>query len=151
MDNDLSRHKTQEKYRRIVENTIRECNRVIDSWETHSKKTTTYDDYISLLNSYLTKFIRHEFNYKNGFKISNYSPLCYVENNKIVKISLSELTSSYYRYSLTLTELKQYLDNFNFNEFNKKLELEKFVQTNDYKPINHLSDISFDDIKKIKF
>jgi hypothetical protein len=138
------------KCKHIVENTIRECNRVLEAWKPNKNKITTYDDIISLINSYMTRFIRKEFDLKNGFKISDYSPLCTIENNKIVKISLSNLTG-YYRYVHSMSYLAKYLETFDFETFNKTLELEKFIETNQPKPIESLSDINFDDIKNIKF
>jgi hypothetical protein len=138
------------KCKHIVENTIRECNRVLESWAENKNKITTYDDIISLVNSYMTRFIRKEFNIKNGFKVSDYSPLCTIENKKIIKISLSDITR-YYRYLPSMTYLAKYLETFDFVSFNKTLELEKFIETNDSKPIESLSDINFDDIRNIKF
>jgi hypothetical protein len=138
------------KCKHIVENTIRECNRVLESWKANKHKITTYDDIISLVNSYMTKFIRKEFDIRNGFKVSDYSPLCTIDGCKIVKISLSDLTR-YYRYVPSMTYLAKYLETFDFEAFNKTLELEKLIETNETKPIESLSDINFDDIRNIKF
>ncbi len=138
------------KCKHIVENTIRECNRVLESWKTNKNKITTYDDIISLINSYMTRFIRKEFDIRNGFKVSDYSPLCTIDGCKIVKISLSDLTR-YYRYVPSMTYLAKYLETFDFEAFNKTLELEKFIETNKTKTIESLSDINFDDIRNIKF
>ena len=138
------------KCKHIVENTIRECNRVLESWKANKHKITTYDDIISLVNSYMTKFIRKEFDIRNGFKVSDYSPLCTIDGCKIVKISLSDLTR-YYRYVPSMTYLAKYLETFDFEAFNKTLELEKLIETNEPKPIESLSDINFDDIRNIKF
>ena len=138
------------KCKHIVENTIRECNRVLESWKTNKNKITTYDDIISLINSYMTRFIRKEFDIRNGFKVSDYSPLCTIDGCKIVKISLSDLTR-YYRYIPSMTYLAKYLETFDFEAFNKTLELEKLIETNETKPIESLSDINFDDIRNIKF
>jgi hypothetical protein len=138
------------KCKHIVENTVRECNRVLESWKANKHKITTYDDIISLVNSYMTKFIRKEFDIKNGFKVSDYSPLCTIDGCKIIKISLSDLTR-YYRYVPSMTYLAKYLETFDFEAFNKTLELEKFIETNQPKPIESLSDINFDDIRNIKF
>jgi hypothetical protein len=98
----------------------------------------------------MTKFIRKEFDIKNGFKVSDYSPLCTIDGCKIIKISLSDLTR-YYRYVPSMTYLAKYLETFDFEAFNKTLELEKFIETNQPKPIESLSDINFDDIRNIKF
>jgi hypothetical protein len=138
------------KCKHIVENTIRECNRVLESWKANKYKITTYDDIISLVNSYMTRFIRKEFDVKNGFKVSDYSPLCTIDGCKILKISLSDVTR-YYRYVPSMTYLAKYLETFDFEAFNKTLELEKFIETNQPKPIESLSDINFDDIRNIKF
>ena len=138
------------KCKHIVENTIRECNRVLESWKTNKNKITTYDDIISLINSYMTRFIRKEFDIRNGFKVSDYSPLCTIDGCKIIKISLSDLTR-YYRYVPSMTYLAKYLETFDFEAFNKTLELEKLIETNETKPIESLFDINFDDIRNIKF
>ena len=138
------------KCKHIVEYTIRECNRVLEVWKENKNKITTYDDIISLVNSYMTKFIRKEFDIKNGFKVSDYSPLCTIENNKIIKISLSDVTR-YYRYVPSMTYLAKYLETFDFEAFNKTLELEKLIEINQPKRIESLSDIKFDDIRNIKF
>ena len=98
----------------------------------------------------MTKFIRKEFDIKNGFKVSDYSPLCTIENNKIIKISLSDVTR-YYRYVPSMSYLAKYLETFDFEAFNKTLELEKLIEINQPKRIESLSDINFDDIRNIKF
>lgn len=150
MDNILYSSDTQKaKCQRIVENTVRECNRVLESWKLNKSKTTSYEDVISLIGSYLTRFIRKEFNITSGFKISNYSPLCVIENYKVLKLSISETT--YYRYLPQMIELKKVMDNFDYEGLNKTIELENFIQTKNSKPVNSLVDINFDNIKNIKF
>jgi hypothetical protein len=149
MDASYTIHKDESNCRFIVENTIRECNRVLKSWETQNQQI--HNDNISCLgNHYLTRFIRAKFGYKNGFKISDYSPLYFMRGNRIVRITLSDLTG-YYRYRREVDVLKKYLETFDFDAFYKTLELEDALEEPQKKQIDLLSDINFDDIKRIKF
>ena len=137
-----------EKYKRIVENTIIECNRVLDIWQ--REKKTFYGSELSMFRGFLSRFVRHEFNHRLGVRISNTNPYCVVLNNKIVDIRLHSIPSNYYAYSQEINGLCDYIKDFDFEDFYKK-----YKNYEDYLEIKtQLSDldrISFDDIKNIKF
>ena len=136
--------KNTEKYSRIVENTIIECNRILDIWE-KEKKTNLYGSELSMFRGFLSRFVRHEFNHRLGIRITNTNPYCIVRDNKVVGITLHDISSSNYSYSEEINGLCDYIREFDF---------ESYYKTRYVKPQTQLSDlekITFNDIKNIKF
>lgn len=138
-----------EKYKRIVENTIVECNRVLDIWK-KERKTPFYGSELSMFRGYLSRFVRHEFGHKYGIRISNTNPYCVVRDNKIVDITLHNIPANYYSYSKELNGLCDYIRSFDFEGFCKRYkDYEEYVEKQS--EVSELEKINFDDIKNIKF
>jgi hypothetical protein len=138
-----------EKYKRIIESTIIECNRVLDIWQ-KERKTTFYGAEESMFRGYLSRFVRHEFGHKYGIRVSNTNPYCVILNNKIVDITLHNIPSNYYSYSKELNGLCDYVRDFSFEAFYEKYkDYEEYVERQSQ--LSDLDKISFDDIKKINF
>ena len=135
------------KYNRVVENTIIECNRVLNIWE-KERKRRFYGSELAMFRGFLSRFVRHEFGHKFG--ISNTNPYCIVRNNKVAGITMQNIPSNNYSYSSEINGLCDYIKDFDFEDFYKK-----YKNYEDYLKIKtQLSDldrISFDDIKNIKF
>jgi hypothetical protein len=138
-----------EKYKRIIENTIIECNRVLLAWSLSSKKVS-YEDHNSLLRNFLVKFIKHEFKYRSVYNISTVNPLCVVKNNRIANISFANVDNTW-TYNNELKSIGEYLKTFDFVAFDKTQRLNEIISRNEEPVISELWDINFDKIKQIKF
>lgn len=134
----------------IIEQTVTECNRVLQAWVLNGKKTT-YEDELCLIKSYLTRFIKRTYTFKATRRINWFNPLCVVEDNRIKSISMTSANAEYTEYDRVLNMVADRLRTFDFENFDKKLRLSEMLAEEKPKQINHLVDISFDDIKNIKF
>lgn len=134
----------------VIEQTVTECNRVIKAWVLNQKKTT-YEDELCLVKSYLTRFIKREYTFKATRRINWYNPLCIVEDNRIKSISMTSANNEYTEYDRVLNMVAERLQTFDFDNFDKKLQLEEMLVEQKPKEIRHIVDVSFDDIVNIKF
>jgi hypothetical protein len=141
---------TDPRLDKVIKQTVTECNRVLYAWVVN-KKRTTYEDELSLLKSYLTRFIKREFTFQTTRRINWFNPLCVVENHRIKSISLSSSNADYTEYDRTLNAISRRLQSFDFEAFDKELKLKEMLTEQTPKAITHLTDVSFDDIKNIKF
>lgn len=139
-----------DKYDKIIEQTVIECNRVFKSWVLNKKKTI-WEDEICLVKGYLTRFIKREYSFQATRRINWFNPLCVVENNRIKSISLTTSNSDYTEYDRVLNGISKRLQVFDFDSLDKKLRLEEMLVEQKPKEIRHLVDVSFDDIMNIKF
>ena len=64
---------------------------------------------------------------------------------------MSSSHSAYTEYDRVLNCISERLKSFDFESFDKKLRLNQMIEDEKPKVINHLTDISFDDLKNIKF
>lgn len=155
-----------QKYKRIIENTIIESNRVLKSWRDTAKKGVTFDNYRSLIYGYLVKFIKHEFSYRSVFNIKDFNPTFNVQDDRVQSMALHNIysasTTSYTRH---LNELSEYMKNYDFKSFDSKQKFMNhqndairesankiFTKTDidDYQ-LSTTIDINFDSIRNIKF
>lgn len=134
----------------VIKQTVTECNRVLHAWVVNKKKTT-YEDELSLLKSYLTRFIKREFTFQATRRINWFNPLCVVENHRIKSISLTSAIPDYTEYDRVLNAISRRLQTFDFEAFDKELKLKELLTEQTPKAITHLTDVSFDDIRNIKF
>lgn len=134
----------------VIEQTITECNRVLQAWVLN-KKRTTYEDELCLVKSYLTRHIKREYTFKATRRINWYNPLCIVEDNRIKSISMTSANNEYTEYDRVLNMVAERLRTFDFDHFDQKLRLEEMLVEQKPKEIKHLLDVSFDDIMNIKF
>jgi hypothetical protein len=141
---------TFNKVDKIIEQTVTECNRVFKAWVLN-KKRTIYEDELSLLKSYLTRFIKREYTFQATRRINWFNPLCVVENNRIKSISLTSANTEFTEYDRVLNMISERLKTFDFDHFDQKLRLEEMLVEQKPKEIRHLVDVSFDDIENIKF
>jgi hypothetical protein len=141
---------TFNKVDKVIEQTVTECNRVFKAWVLN-KKRTIYEDELSLLKSYLTRFIKREYTFQATRRINWFNPLCVVENNRIKSISLTSANTEYTEYDRVLNMISERLKTFDFDHFDQKLRLEEMLVEQKPKEIRHLVDVSFDDIENIKF
>ena len=141
---------TDPKLDNVIKQTVTECNRVLHAWVVNEKKTT-YDDELSLLKSYLTRFIKREFTFHATRRINWFNPLCVVENHRIKSISLTSANPDYTEYDRALNAISRRLQTFDFEAFDKELKLKELLTEQTPKVITHLTDVSFDDIRNIKF
>lgn len=141
---------TFNKVDKVIEQTVTECNRVFKAWVLN-KKRTIYEDELSLLKSYLTRFIKREYTFQATRRINWFNPLCVVENNRIKSISLTSANTEYTEYDRVLNMISERLKTFDFDHFDQKLRLEEMLVEQKPKEIRQLVDVSFDDIENIKF
>jgi hypothetical protein len=141
---------TFNKVDKVIEQTVTECNRVLQAWVLN-KKRTIYEDELSLLKSYLTRFIKREYTFQATRRINWFNPLCVVENNRIKSISLTSANTEFTEYDRVLNMVSERLKTFDFDHFDQKLRLEEMLVEQKPKEIRHLVDVSFDDIENIKF
>ena len=139
-----------EKYDKIIEETITECNRVFEAWVLNKKKTT-YEDNICLIKSYITRLIKREYNYHSIRKISWYNPTCVVVDNRIKMIAMSSSNTYHTEYDRVLNGICERFKTFDFDAFDKNLRIKEMLASDKPKTITYLEEISFDDIKNIKF
>lgn len=148
--NAISKEKT--KYKRIIESTIIESNRVLKSWRNAGKNGITFDNYRSLINGYLVKFIKHEFNYRAVFNISKFSPLFEIEDGRIKSISFTPIEKSYHSCDRQLVGLAEYVKTYDFEAFDKIQQLNSVLETQTEKQkFTELASVNFDTIMNIKF
>ena len=106
-----------EKYKRIVESTIIECNRVLDIRQ-KERKTTFYGAELSIFRGYLSRFVRHEFGHKYGIRISNTNPYCVVTiltaKNSMVFVIILELSILKLSIKIIKTMKNMLKDNHNY-------------------------------------
>jgi hypothetical protein len=142
----------KEKYKRIIENTIIESNRVLKSWANSDMKGVTFDNYRSLINGYLVKFIKHEFNYRAVFNVSKFSPLFEIKDNRISSISFTPIEKSYHSCDRQLLGLVEYVKTYDFEGFDKIQKLNSVLEQQTEKPqYTELASVNFDTIMNIKF
>ena len=142
----------KQKYKRIIENTIIESNRVLKSWANSDKKGITFDSQRSLMNGYLTKFIKHEFNYQAVFNVAKFSPLFEVADNRIKSISFTPIEKTYYSRDRHLFSLAEYVKTYDFEGFDKIQKLNSVLEQQTEKPqYTELASVNFDTIMNIKF
>ena len=134
----------------VIKQTITECNRVLQAWVLNQKKTT-YEDELCLLKSYLTRFTKREFTFNATRRINWFNPLCVVENHRIKSISLTSQNTEYTEYDRVLNAISRRLQTFDFETFDKELKLKEMLTEKTPKEVKYLTDVSFDDIKNIKF
>lgn len=146
----FDRQYTDPRLDNVIKQTVIECNRVLHAWVVNQKKTT-YEDELSLLKSYLTRFIKREFTFQATRRINWFNPLCVVENHRIKSISLTSANPDYTEYDRALNAISRRLQVFDFEAFDKELRLKEILTEQTPKDITHLADVSFDDIKNIKF
>lgn len=139
------------KYKRIIENTLADTNRIFAIWEAGDKKRITYENYQCVFRSNLSKYFWEEFpSRRRKSVISKYSPTCLIVDNEIVKIVFSN--TSLYRYFgfseifIGLDEVATKFDYIGFNNKNRYVVPEITIQE-----ANSVNDISFDSITSIKF
>ena len=141
-----------QKYKRIVENTIIESNRVLKSWKDSRKKGVTFDNYRSLIYGYLVKFIKHEFSYRTVFNIKDFNPTFEVQDDRVQSIELHNVYSApMTSYSRHLNELSNYMKTYDFKSFDAKQQKTINQFTHKEVSINSTIDINFDSIRNIKF
>lgn len=143
----------KQKYKRIIESTIIESNRVLKSWVNSNKNGVTFDNYRSLINGYLVKFIKHEFNYRAVFNVSKFSPLFEIEDSRIKSISFTPIEKSYYSCDRQLLGLVEYVKTYDFEGFDQVQKLNSILeQQQTEKPqYSELASVNFDTITNIKF
>lgn len=141
---------TDPKLDNVIKQTVTECNRVLHAWVVNQKKTT-YEDELCLLKGYLTRFIKREFTFQATRRINWFNPLCVVENHRIKSISMTSSNADYTEYDRALNAVSRRLQTFDFEAFDKELKLKEILTEQTPKAITHLTDVSFDDIKNIKF
>lgn len=84
----------EEKYKRIIENSVIETNRVLNAWKISNKKYI-YEDVVSLFRSWSSRFIKQEFGW--GYFNSNMRHLQIlpiIDNHRIINISIPNNYSS---------------------------------------------------------
>jgi len=142
----------KQKYKRIIESTIIESNRVLASWANSDKTGVTFDNYRSLINGYLVKFIKHEFNYRAVFNVSKFSPLFVIRDNRIKSISFTPIEKSYHSCDRQLIGLTEYVKTYDFEGFDKIQQLNTVLEKQTEKPqYTELASVNFDTIMNIKF
>jgi len=142
----------KQKYKRIIENTIIESNRVLKSWANSDMKGVTFDNYRSLINGYLVKFIKHEFNYRAVFNVSKFSPLFEIEDGRIKSISFTPIEKSYHSCDRQLLGLVEYIKTYDFEGFDKIQKLNSVLEQQIEKTqSSELASVNFDTIMNIKF
>ena len=142
----------KQKYKRIIENTIIESNRVLKTWVNSNKNGVTFDSYRSLINGYLVKFIKHEFNYRAVFNVSKFSPLFEIEDGRIKSISFTPIEKTYYSCDRQLVGLTEYVKTYDFDGFDKIQKLNSVLEQQTEKPqYTELASVNFDTIMNIKF
>ena len=142
----------KQKYKRIIENTIIESNRVLKTWVNSNKNGVTFDNYRSLINGYLVKFIKHEFNYRAVFNVSKFSPLFEIEDGRIKSISFTPIEKTYYSCDRQLVGLTEYVKTYDFEGFDKIQKLNSVLEQQTEKPqYTELASVNFDTIMNIKF
>lgn len=112
----------------IIENTIKECNRVLSNWK-ENQKPIGYDEKISLFRSYLARFFKHKFGYGayNRY-IRIYHPLVTINDYKVINIDFNiSLSSS--NANIYLSSLDKYV---------KRMDVMKFSDLHDMRPVSYI-------------
>lgn len=114
----------------IIENTIKECNRVLANWK-ENDKTIGYDDKISLFRSYLAKFFKMKFGYGayNRY-IRIYYPLVTINNYRVVNID--------FNINLSSSNANAYLHAL--DKYMQKMDVSKFSELHDLRPVTYVDE-----------
>jgi hypothetical protein len=147
----ISYHK--DKYQRILEYTVMETNRILDSWVTNEKKRATFRDENSAFRSVLNSCFRHEYKEKRReTSIMKYQPHCKIANNMIKSISFASEGIGYYRYDNVIHGLITFSQAFDYDAVNEKfIAQQERLAKEKQNEVKSLVDISFDSITSIKF
>lgn len=139
------------KYKRIIENTLLDTNRIFAIWEAGDKKRITHENFQCVFRSNLSKYFWEEFpSRRRKSVIGKYSPTCLIVNHEIVNIIFSN--TNLYRYFgfseifIGLDEVARKFDYIGFNKKNRYVVPERTIYEAD-----SVKDISFDSITSIKF
>jgi len=113
----------------IIENTIKECNRVLNNWVDNEKKIG-YDEKVSLFRSYLAKFFKHKFGYQayNRY-IRSYHPLVTINGKMVINIDFNIPIGSIRNPNLYLVSLHNYVS---------KMDVLRFSELHDLRPANYI-------------
>lgn len=132
-----------ERFKYVVEETIKETNRVLNVWEVSDRHNITYDNIMSLFRSFLAKFFKHKFGwmYYNS-EISRCQPIPIIRNNMLIGMSLTDVKG----YGIG-PKFKEFIDGYDFIGFNKANPPKEFKP--EEKPISHLVDYAT--LSNIKF
>lgn len=156
MIGEYSEEDKKEKYKFIIENTIIETNRVLYHW-THGggNKMKSYEDKLSLFRSNLAKYFKVKFGYTYyNQNIRWHNPLFKIDNNLLIGISFSDLSTS----TRQIEDLIKFCKDFDFITFNIKNPVdttsrrliesspEDLLMLTDPKKV-----VNYDKIKNIKF
>jgi len=140
-----------DKYKFIIENTVLECNRVLNNWKLN-KKNISYDEKLSLFRTYLAKFFKLKFSWITyNDNIRKYYPLVTIDNWKIINI---DFEGEPYRthHNIHITKLKEICKKFDFIKFNDlnfiNNDLQNSIENNN---LIEISNITFENIENIKF
>ena len=122
METVVQSQQNSDKYKFIIEETIKETNRVLAHWQNDGRKMMGYDDRLSLCRSHLAKFTKLKFGYLyyNQY-IRWHNPLFIIDNNKVIGITFTESST----YTRQITEFITYVKNFDFVSFNIKNPIPK--------------------------
>jgi len=96
---------TEEKSKYIVDNTILECNRVLEIWSRNGR-SISYNQKESLFTNYLSKFFRDKYGsliYNKQIRRCDFSVV--VSDNKIYNVSMGSWNSTNVFVSSIKTEL----------------------------------------------
>jgi len=112
----------------IIENTIKECNRVLSNWK-ENNKPIGYDEKISLFRSYLARFFKHKFGYGayNRY-IRIYHPLVTINNYMVINID--------FNIGLSSRDMNVYLNSL--NNYVQKMDILKFSELHDLRPVTYV-------------
>lgn len=139
------------RYKRIIENTVRDTNRVYAIWEASDKKRLTYENFQCVFRSNLSKYFWEEFpSRRRKSVVGKYSPTCHIVDNEIVGIGFYGVSMyRYYGFSEVFIGLEEFASKFDYQLFNAK---NRYVVPKITKQeADSVRDISFDSITSIKF
>lgn len=112
----------------IIENTITECNRVLNNWKLNEKKIG-YNDKISLFRSYLAEFFKQRYGWQTYNRcIRLYEPLVIIEDYKVIGIDFN-LNKSNGSPNIYLDALDKYVKRINVLKFSELQELPTYSTT----------------------
>ena len=134
MDNNLI---IEEKFKYIVDNTIAECNRVLDVWARNSQKVS-YNQQESLFKNYLSKFFRDKYSpilYNKYIRRCDFSVI--IKENTIFKVSIGGFNSDNSYLHGIITQL---------NILNKNASIVLPYNTNVYNKQENINDVKIESL-----
>ena len=134
MDNNLI---IAEKFKYIVDNTLSECNRVLDVWAKNSQKVS-YNQQESLFKNYLSKFFRDKYSpllYNRYIRRCDFSVI--IKDNSISKVSIGQFNSDNPYLQGIIKEL---------NKINKNANIVLPYNTNVYNKQENINDVKIESL-----